>query len=372
VSPTTFRVISADSHVNAPIEMWREYLPAAFRDRAPRLERTDEGDFEVFEGQRKPISRMAAQAGTRPEEYTTTVRRFDEVRPGGWDPATRIEDQEIDGVDAEVLFGSVGEAPLGSADPALARASFTAYNRWLADFCRHDPARLIGMAYIPCDDPDDAIKEARDAASWGLRGAVIPHVPGTGEWRDEAWAPFFRTLTELGWAAHLHVSSGNRRLRPAGSSSPGFGRGDEFMNHLVNTKLEMPLSLGKLVLGGVLAAHPDLKVVSVEGQIGWVPFWKYYIDHVYEKHRWWTQTHLPERPSFYADRQVWFTFMEDPPGIEARHRCGIERIMWSNDYPHSETTWPHSQKIVSDIFESVPADEVRRIVRENCQELYGI
>ena len=223
------------------------------------------------------------------------------------------------------------------------------------------------MAYIPCDDPDDAIAESRRSADIGLRGAVIPHTPGTGDWTDEAWSPFFATLTDLGWAAHLHVSSGTRRA-PGG----GLGRGDLFMNHLVSTKLEMPISLGRFVLGGVLAAHPDLKLVSVEGQIGWVPFWKYYIDHAYEKHRWWTNTHLPERPSFYADRQVWFTFMEDPAGIEARHACGVDRIMWSSDYPHSETTWPHSQKIVGEIFERVPADEVVRIVRDNCRELYGL
>ncbi len=82
--------------------------------------------------------------------------------------------------------------------------------------------------------------------------------------------------------------------------------------------------------------------------------------------------HLPELPSTYIERQMWFTFMEDPPGMEARHACGIDRIMWSSDYPHSETTWPHSQKIIGDIFERVPADEVNKIVRENCVNLYGI
>src|SRR6185503_798167 len=96
---TIHRLISADSHVNAPIDMWREYLPAELRDAAPRLERTDEGDFQVFEGKRKPIAAASALAGFRPEDFTPTVRRYDDVRPGGWEPAARIEDQEIDGVD---------------------------------------------------------------------------------------------------------------------------------------------------------------------------------------------------------------------------------------------------------------------------------
>ncbi|MGE0880141.1 MAG: amidohydrolase family protein [Acidimicrobiia bacterium] len=366
MSTLDYHYISSDSHVNPPTAMWADYLASEFRDRAPRVEVTDDGDFEIFEGKRKPIAHLSSMAGRRPEEYTATVRRFSDVRAGGHEPAARLEDQDIDGVDAEILFGAVGDAPLVSEDPRLTRASFTAYNRWLADFCNYSPNRLIGMAVIPCDDVDDAITEAKDAAAHGLRGAVIPHSAGVGEFRDDMWDPFFRTLAELDWPAHLHVSAGTRRV------GTGFSRGDQFMNHVVSTKFEVALSLGRFVLGGVLAKHPDLKLVSVEGQIGWIPFWKYYVDHVYEKHRWHTDTHLAERPSHYIERQVWFTFMEDPAGIEMRHECGLDRIMWSSDYPHSETTWPHSQKIIGEIFERIPADEVRKIVRDNCADLYHI
>jgi predicted TIM-barrel fold metal-dependent hydrolase len=295
-----------------------------------------------------------------------TVRRFDEVRPGGWEPGPRVEDQDIDGVEAEVLFGPAVGAPLPSGDPLLTRAGYTAYNNWLADFCSYAPKRLIGMAYVPCNDPDDAIAAARDAAARGLRGAVLPHQPpGGGDWAAEEWAPLWRTIVELGWPAHLHVG-GSANI---GSVSSGRGA---FINGLVASKFNMPLSLGALVFSGVLAEHPDLKLICVEGQIGWIPFWKYYIDHVYEKHRWHQNVHLPELPSTYIERQMWFTFMEDPPGIEARHACGVDRIMWSSDYPHSETTWPHSQKIIGDIFERIPADEVKKIVRDNCVKLYGI
>ncbi|MFI5047664.1 MAG: amidohydrolase family protein [Acidimicrobiia bacterium] len=365
MSEAAFRAVSADSHVNPPADMWREYLPAEFRDRAPTVERTDEGDFEVFEGRRRPMMALAAAAGRRPEEYTMSVRRFDEVRPGGWEPGPRVEDQDIDGVDAEILFGAAVGAPLPSGDPDLARAGFSAYNRWLADFCSYAPDRLIGMAYLPLDDPEVAIAEARDAASRGLRGAVLAHQPPTGDWAAEEWASLWRTIVELGWPAHFHVG-GSANI---GAVSQVRGA---FLNGLVASKFNLPLSLGAMVLSGVLAEHPDLKLVSVEGQIGWIPFWKYYLDHVYEKHRWHQNVHLDELPSTYIERQMWFTFMEDPPGIDARHACGVDRIMWSNDYPHSETTWPHSQKIIGDIFERVPADEVQKIVRDNCVALYGL
>jgi predicted TIM-barrel fold metal-dependent hydrolase len=221
------------------------------------------------------------------------------------------------------------------------------------------------MAYIPCADPADAIAEVRDAAAHGLRGAVLPHDPETGTWADEAWDPLWRVLVELGWPAAFHVG---------GSTFPAIDRSTPagFMNSNVATKLQMPLTLGALVMSGVLVRHPDLLLISVEGQIGWIPFWKYYLDHAYEKHRWHQNLHFDERPSFYIERQVYYTFMEDPPGIDARHACGVDRIMWANDYPHSETTWPHSEKIIGEIFEHVPPEEVRRIVRDNCVELYRL
>ena len=222
------------------------------------------------------------------------------------------------------------------------------------------------MAYIPCDDPDVAIAEARAAAARGLRGAVLPHLPPGGDWAAEEWAPLWRTIVELGWPAHFHVG---------GSASIGAVVAESAArSSTVSSRASSTCRCrsARSCSPACFAEHPDLKLVCVEGQIGWIPFWKYYIDHVYEKHRWHQNVHLPELPSTYIERQMWFTFMEDPPGIEARHACGIDRIMWSNDYPHSETTWPHSQKIIGDIFERVPVEEVRKIVRDNCVELYGL
>ena len=295
-----------------------------------------------------------------------SVRRFDEVRAGGWEPGPRVEDQDIDGVDAEVLFGAAVGAPLPSQDPELTRAGYTAYNHWLADFCSYAPDRLIGMAYIPCDDPDDAIAEARaGGGAWpARRGAPAPAAGwrlgrrgvGAAVAHDRRAADGRRTSTSAGRRA----SAPSRRVevRSSTASSPASST-----CRCRSARSCSPASS---------PSTPTSRSICVEGQIGWIPFWKYYIDHVYEKHRWHQNVHLAELPSTYIERQMWFTFMEDPPGIEARHACGVDRIMWSNDYPHSETTWPHSQKIIGDIFERVPAEEVRKIVRDNCVELYGL
>jgi predicted TIM-barrel fold metal-dependent hydrolase len=360
------RVVSADSHLNPPPDIWAEYLAPEFRDRAPVIESTDEGDFQIFEGKRRPMVGLTAAAGRKPEEYTLTVRRFTDVRAGGWSPGPRIEDMDIDGVDAEVLYGTLGD-PLQSSDPRLTRASYTAYNDWLADFCAFSPNRLIGIAYIPCNDVDDAIAEIRHAAGKGLRGAMIPHVPPDGTtWGDDKWLPLWQTLVEIDWPASFHV--GGSSLAGSGDYKSTAG----YFNSMVATKLQMPLTLGAIVMSGLLERLPELKLVSVEGQIGWIPFWKYYLDHAYQKHRWHKDLHFAEVPSFYIERQCFYTFMEDPPGIEARHACGVDRIMWSSDYPHSETTWPNSHKIIDETMAGVPEAELTRIVRDNCVELYHL
>ena len=356
-------LISADSHVNPPPGMWADYLPRALRERAPRLESTDEGDFQVFEGRRTPILGINAMAGKREADFSWNVRRLSEQRAGGFDPAARLADMDLDSVQAEVLYGG---GPLPAQDAVLRRASYAAYNDWLADFCSAAPARLIGQAYIPCEAPGAAIDEVRRCAQRGLRGCVIQRFPQRGEWFDPDWDPFWRTLVEVGWPAGIHVGGRARE--------PGMPRLDStgFIVDLLMSKLAMAEACGTLAVSGLLARHPELRIVSVEGQIGWLSFAAYYLDHVWAKHRHWTKSELPEPPSFYLRRQVSATFMEDPVGLRERHAIGVDNILWSSDYPHSETTWPQSRKLTDEWFADFPPDERRKILRDNAARLYGI
>jgi len=141
------RLISADSHVVPLPSFWREYLPAQLRDRAPRIESTDEGDFSVFEGRRAPVMAINSIAGKSRDGQGFSYRRFTEQLAGGHDPAARIADQERDGIAAEVLYGG---GPLVTEDRELFLASHLAYNHWLADYCAHAPERLLGLALLVC------------------------------------------------------------------------------------------------------------------------------------------------------------------------------------------------------------------------------
>src|SRR5262249_12858088 len=146
-----YRLISSDSHVTIPVDAWQEYLPEHLREKAPRIVRTDDGDFTEFEGKRTPIQTLNNLAGKKPEDYSLNVRRLEDQRPGAWDPAARIRDMDLDGVDAEVLY--LG-GPLRTADTELRLASIHGYNRWLADYCAPAPKRLLGMGAVELDTPE--------------------------------------------------------------------------------------------------------------------------------------------------------------------------------------------------------------------------
>ncbi len=361
-----FRLISSDSHVTMPDEAWQEYLDPQFRDRAPRIEQTDDGDVRVFEGKRAPVQGLSNLAGKRPEDFSLNVRSLQETRHGAWVPAERIKDMDIDGVDAEILYFG---GPLNSVDPALRLNSVRGYNRWLSDFASHAPDRLLGVASIPTDSPEVAVEEIRWAArESALVSGAITLFPNEGEYRDGRWNPMWEAFLESGFPVALH--SGQRRPgTPALGLSDGAAR---FLSGMITNKWALTESVSELIHGLVMQRYPDLKFVVVEGQIGWISFFKYYSDHLWEKHRFWTESKLAEPPSHYFDRQVYATFMEDPVGLRERHHIGIDNIMWASDYPHSETTWPNSKSLTDEWFTQYGEDDKAKILWQNAAKLYNL
>ena len=311
---TEYRLISSDSHVTMPDDAWQEYLVPEFRDRAPRIERTDEGDFRVFEGKRTPIMTLDNLAGKKPEEFTLNVRKLEDRRSGAGDPVARIQDMDTDGVDAEVLY--VG-GPLQTADAALRLNSVRGYNRWLSDYASHAPDRLLGVAAIPIDTPGASRggDPLRGRAARARRAAT-----------SRCSRPRATTATRSG------TRCGRRSSTPAcpiglhvGGRRPGtpvvsiYESAPRFMTGLVMSKLTMAESVSELIHGLVMQRYPELKFIAVEGQIGWISFFQYYSDHLWEKHRYWTKSELEHPPSHYFQRQV-FAHVHGGPRRLARAR----------------------------------------------------
>jgi predicted TIM-barrel fold metal-dependent hydrolase len=361
-----YRLISSDSHVTVPDEAWMEYLDPEFRDRAPVIEHTDEGDFRIFEGKRAPIMALSNLAGRKPEDFSLNVRSLQDTRPGAWDPAERLKDMDIDGVDAEILYFG---GPLNSQDQALRLNSVRGYNRWLSDFASHAPDRLLGVASIPIDTPELAVAEIHWAAKQpGLVSGILPLFPDEGDYGDARWNPVWEAFKETGFPIGLH-SGGRRPGLPPIALADGAAR---FMSGMIVNKWALGESVSELIHGLVMQRYPELKFVVVEGQIGWMSFFQYYSDHLWEKHRYWTKSELQEPPSVYFQRQVYGTFMEDPVGLRERHHIGIDNIMWASDYPHSETTWPNSKSLTDEWLTQYGDEDKAKILWENAAKLYNL
>jgi predicted TIM-barrel fold metal-dependent hydrolase len=375
-----YTIIDADAHVNPPPEFWQEYLPQRFRAAAPRIESADDCDYVVFEGKRSPFVVMTAQAGNKAENYKRFGRRS-ETRAGGWESRARCADMDTDGVDAAVIYGG---GPLATRDTELHLASFEAYNRWLADFCKGAPDRLFGIGYIPMLEVEAAIDAMQQLAKLGLKGILIPAFPqsknkvesdragasgqafaltgdplGPRRYSDPEFDPFWKAAVELQMPVHMHLGARITRSEP-----------ELFMSDLVMSKLAMAEPIAIMTLGGVFMRHPELKFVSVESGVGWFGFVAAYMDKIWQKHRHWTGNKLKEAPSFYMDRQVYGTFLEETVGLILRNEPGGRNIMWSSDYPHSETSWPNSRQVIERVFATLPAAEKRRMVCDIAKSLY--
>jgi predicted TIM-barrel fold metal-dependent hydrolase len=375
----TCKLVSADSHVNEPAELWVERIDRKFRERAPRIvdniPARPPGSYLVLEDIPPVHVSQGLGAGKTAEELpqffqTSTYR---DARRGGWDPAARLEDMELDGVDAEVLYTTLGFRQFWLKDAELQRACFRVYNRWLAEYCAYAPRRLTGLALISLYDIGEAVKELGLCRQQGLKGAMIwASPPEERSYADTVYDPFWAEAQELAIPLSLHAVTGMGResqaLRVMGREVKAVDR------YIQSVTLgdEVKRSLTVLVFSGVLERFPRLKIVSAENEVSWLPFVIQRWDQTFHHYRHLYPSPLKMRPSEYFSRQIYATFIDDAFGVRNRHQVGIDHLMWSSDYPHTQSTWPHSQQIIARDFADVPDDEKLKIVRQNVIRLYDL
>ncbi len=363
------RTISADSHVNPPNTFCQDYIPVQYRDRAPKTIVKDGYQVMTFEGQERKVSLLSASAGKRYQDYKTVARADEEGRRGGFDPHARATDMDVDGVDAEVLYGNAlgGGTGLMPTDRGLRFALMQAYNTWLADYCKAYPQRLVGIAEIPHWDLQLAIGEATRAKKLGLRGVIIPAIPTLNDadgrpYIDPWYEPLWSALEDLGMPVNMHLGA---RPLTRGLEANLFAA-------ICSNKAVMTEPITSFIFAGVFDRHPKQNIVSVESGIGWMAFLVPWMDNVYERHRYHTGLTLKDKPSAEFQEHVAGTFIEDEVGVRERHVIGVRSIMWSSDYPHSDSTWPHSRKAIEEHFKGVPEEEKALIVGGNAARLYGV
>jgi predicted TIM-barrel fold metal-dependent hydrolase len=369
-----FPVISADSHITEPPDCYSANIDPAWRDRAPQMVRDDQrGDMFVVEGMRPVAMGLVAAAGKAAEELSVSGVTFEELHRSGWDPAHRVADQRRDGVSAEIIYPTVGMMICNHPDADFKQACFVAYNRWIAEYCAVEPDRLLGCGQTALRSVAEGIADLERIQALGLRGVMMPGEPatlqpdGTGDYDDPMWDPFWEAAVAIGMPLSFHILTSRHSAfngRPRGSRLNGF----------LGIIRGIQDIMGTLVFGGVFERHPQLRVVCVEADAGWVPHYTYRMDHAWKRHRNWMApgVELRRLPSEYFAEHIYTTFQDDWTAFQFADRMNWRRLMWANDFPHSDSTWPWSRDVLAEHTAGMTAEMTEAILSGNVADLYGI
>lgn len=362
-----YRLISADSHVIEPHDLWQRYIDRDYLDRAPRLVRDADTDrMEVEEAELGPVGLLAG-CKRSDDEVRVNGRWEEDVFRGGYDPVARMADLDLDGVDAEVLFPTVSMWMYLISDGAFRLALFRAYNTWLAEFCGAYPDRLKGLAMLDPDDVDEAVDEVQRAKSLGLVGAILPlYSAEDSPYHHERFDPLWAALCDNGLPVNLHSSTSRRK--------EGFWKHGSFTERMLRQPYYAQHVILDMIFRGVFDRFPELKVVSAENDLGWA-------GHMLERADYWWHRNIKlvassevvcrRQPSEYFHDHVSGTFMRDRTAILAAEVIGTGSLMWGSDFPHHVSTWPHSQKVIDEYFAGQPAQLRQQVVCDNVRALYG-
>ncbi len=375
VASIDYPIIDADAHVNEPPDTWQSRVPAALRERAPKVVHGDGGDVWSFDDGKslRPVG-LTATAGLSYLQYRPSGITYDSMRPGSYDTKARLADLDADGIYAQVLYPSVtlSGARVYGSEPDLQRACVRAYNEWLAEFCDGSEGRLIGQGILPTTGVDDAIAETERALALGHRGVVISSFPnGTLEASSED-DRFWAFAQEADVPIAVHIGS---FLKSVGGAPPALDT-LAFMGTAGASKAgahTIPV-VCDLIFSGIFERFTKLKVLLVEANIGWIPTLLEQVDDMFLRYRWFTNgvEQMRTMPSRTFYRNFWATFMIDTVGIQLRHRMNLGHLLWSTDYPHTGSDWPNNRVMIERDFRGVPRDEVRRMLHDNCKALYHL
>ncbi|MBK6669414.1 MAG: amidohydrolase [Actinobacteria bacterium] len=388
VDQTIPRIISVDDHVVEPPHVWQTWLPERFRAAGPRVERRGIGHMrhigggayeQTFDPDGRPADcwvfedlvyihkRHVAAVGYSRDEMTMTPMTYDEMRPGCYDVKARIADMDMNHTDMSLCFPTFprfcGQAFTEATDRDLGLACVTAYNDWMVEeWCGESDGHLIPLCIVPLWDADLAAAEVRRNAARGCHAVAFSEIPphlGLPSIHSGFWDPFFAACEETQTTVNMHIGSSSRMPATSPDAPVAVAASLSFNNSMA--------SLCDFLFSGVLVRFPNLTLAYSEGQIGWLPYVLERVDDVWKEHRAWggVADLIPEPPSTYYYRQVYGCFFRDKHGLESLHRVGVDNVTFETDYPHTDTTWPHTLEVATAMVDHLPADVQYKVLRGN-------
>jgi predicted TIM-barrel fold metal-dependent hydrolase len=372
-------VISADSHIVEPPDLFVESIDPKFRDRAPRvIEDPELGMIWDVEGIGYPSVELMGGAGRSMEDMGLEAR-FDRARQGGWDANERIHDMDTTGVDAALLYPTIGFHSYGIEDPELLHATLRAWNDWIASYTQVAPDRLKGVGCVILDDIDAAIVEMTRCRELGLPTVNVPSKPEGDHYGSQSYDRFWAAAQDLDMPVSTHIGS-NRGIHAHTRHKERMRRmvagptKDYSSGAIALPNWDVQEMVFQLIASGVFERFPRLRFVCAEFEAGWAAAALQHMDSAI-----WNGTHpyvyydLPMKPSEYFQRNMALTFIRDAVAVRCRDIIGVDNLMWSDDYPHLESCWPDSRKVIDEIMPpgSINPEEEAQILSENASRIYG-
>jgi uncharacterized protein len=373
--------ISADCHIDLPMlapDIFTSNASAALKDRMPYVKDgpdgpfwtcTNGGSFGLLNGVGPAGHKLVPGMNYRVDKMAATGFYEDgqKGRRHPTDPVLRARDMDLDGVQAEVIFGILGAATRLN-DPVAANEMFRIYNDWLVDFCKHDPTRFIGLACLPYGDIDAAVKEIHRVAKLGLRGLELSCSWDMEPMWHPIWEPLWKAVHEVNLPLHFHTFP----ALPPGvlDKATGPTRRAAFFTVVSGFQMNLVNILAAVIGAAVLERYPNVRISFGESGIGWIPYALDRMDFEWEDR--FRDLGLTMKPSDYWRRQCKGTFQFDRIGTKLIDEMGVESLMWGSDYPHADGVWPESSKYIEEQFGHLPADYTHKITCENAGKFYGL
>lgn len=395
--PPSDWLISVDDHVIEPPHVWLDRLPAKYHDRAPRMATGDRGAVWQYEDTVVPTLGLSVAAGKEKEEFSLDPVSFDDMRPGAYDPIARLADMDRAGILASINFPSFprfcGQIFWEAKDKELAMLCVRAYNDWMIEeWCGAAPGRLIPLVIIPLWDPPAAAREIERTAGLGARTFAfsenpeplgLPTISDPGRY----WDPVMAAANDTGMVVSMHVGSSST-MPAVWSDAPALA------NMTFGAARTAATMIGWL-FSDMFERFPDLQIVLSEGNIGWMPYFLERAEQVVDKQRHWAKQRNLQMYAFADDgtsrehagpvvqadldtldvRQrfrdhIHGCFIEETAGLRCLDIIGEDNVMIETDYPHSDTTWPHSLDVARRLVADLPAATQRKILRGNAERLF--
>jgi len=370
-----YTVISVDDHLVEPPHMFEGRLPARLQDRAPRIvENPDGSQSWQWENTAYPQIAICAVVGRPKDRWGWEATRFEDTRLGCYDPAARIRDMDLDGVQASLNFPSFMPGMAGhnffvdAGDPELGVACVRAWNDWFfEEWYSAYPDRIIPCGITWLGDPEIAAAEVRRNAARGFRALSFINAPsqiGLPDLRSGHWDPLLRACEETGTVICLHVGSDDWSASPPGASVDVGA---------ICFPLAAYRTAADWLWSGVPTRFANLKIAMSEGGLAWVPMLMdritYVMDHsaATNTEQWGDKS---MHPNDVLRRNFHFCAIEFGSGMDLRHRIGIDNIMVESDYPHADSSWPHTQEALRTALCGMGADEIRKITWQNAARLF--